>query len=105
MQPVYLRIETPQKADVEAKDNSGKTPLHSAAEWGHKAEAELLLAHKAKANAKDNHGKTPLQLAEEKGYKDLAELLRQHGGQGTAIADTRPTAETSPAATTNPVQE
>ena len=42
------------KADVNAKDNDGSTPLHWAALDGHKDVAELLLANKADVNAKDN---------------------------------------------------
>ncbi len=41
------------KAEVNAKDNSGATPLHYAAAEGHKDVAELLLANKAEVNAKD----------------------------------------------------
>ena len=44
-------------ADVNAKDNEGKTPLHTVSN----AEVvEVLLAHNADINAKDNEGKTPL---------------------------------------------
>jgi ankyrin repeat protein len=56
------------------------TPLHLAAQAGHKDVAELLLANKADVNAKDINGKTPLQLAEQSNRRDVAELLRQHGG-------------------------
>jgi ankyrin repeat protein len=35
------------KAEVNARDNSGVTPLHYAAITGNKAMAKLLLAHKA----------------------------------------------------------
>ena len=42
------------KAEVNAKDNNGWTPLHLAAPKGHKDVAELLLANKAEVNAKDN---------------------------------------------------
>ncbi len=79
------------KADVNAKDNEGWTPLHVAAMNGHKDVAELLLANKADVNAKDNKGETPLHmvlaLATDsrnkpetelgKRNQDMAELLRQ----------------------------
>jgi ankyrin repeat protein len=53
-------------ADVNAKDNDGRTPLHrqAARKQAHDMRvAELLLAHGTDANAKDNDGKTPLHLA------------------------------------------
>ena len=63
------------KAEVNAKDDNGKTPLHWAASAGSKDVAELLLANKAEVNAKENHGRTPLHLAAAEGHKDMAELL------------------------------
>jgi ankyrin repeat protein len=70
-----------RKADVNAKNTMGETPLHiTAAEFGYKDIAELLLAHGADVNCKNNWGKTPLQVASQRGYKDIVELLRQHGG-------------------------
>ena len=42
------------KADVNAKDNDGATPLHSRRCCGHKDVVELLLASKADVNARDN---------------------------------------------------
>jgi ankyrin repeat protein len=68
------------KAEVNAKDGNHYTPLHLAAEEGHKDEVELLLASKAEVNAKDSKGETPLHLAAYIGRKDVADLLRQHGG-------------------------
>src|ERR1017187_8938103 len=37
-------------------DNYGATPLHRAAQKGHKEVVELLLDSKAQVNAKDNYG-------------------------------------------------
>jgi ankyrin repeat protein len=57
---------------VSTKDIVGRTPLHLAAQWGHKDVAELLLAKGADVNAKDDDGGTPLHMAKS---KDVAELL------------------------------
>ncbi len=72
------------KADVNAKNNLGQTPLQSAAQWGHKELAELLLANHADVNVKDVYGVTPLDAAEMNGHDDVAELLRQHSHAVTA---------------------
>ncbi len=53
----------------------GQTPLHWAAEFGHKDVAELLLTNKAEIEAKDYNGWTPLFQAVFGGQKELVELL------------------------------
>lgn len=68
------------KAEVNAKNDHGATPLHLAAAYGHKSVAELLLANKAEVNASDGNGLTPLHWASTRGHTDVAELLREHGG-------------------------
>ena len=74
------------KAEVNAKDNDGATPLHWAAHNGHKDVAELLLANKAEVNAKDNDGETPLHWAAAKGHKDVVELLLANGADANVKA-------------------
>ena len=69
------------KGGLEARDHSGKTPLHLAAEEGFTAAAEALLANKADINAKDKEGKMPLNIALEKNDDDTAALLRKHGAK------------------------
>jgi hypothetical protein len=54
---------------------ASQTPLHLAAEYGHKDVAELLLANKADVEAKASGGWTPLLNAVFGGHKDLVELL------------------------------
>ena len=66
-------------ADVNTKDDWGWTPLHPAAWEGQKEVAELLIANGADVNAKDVDGFTPVDLA--KGHPEIADMLRKHGGK------------------------
>ncbi|MFP2904975.1 ankyrin repeat domain-containing protein [Pyxidicoccus sp. 3LFB2] len=50
-------------APVDARDNGGGTPLHSAASVGYPHLIELLLARGAEVNALDGLGRTPLGIA------------------------------------------
>jgi hypothetical protein len=50
-------------AQVNAKDETGRTPLHRATPNACKDCCELLLSKGAKVNAKTNKGETPLKLA------------------------------------------
>jgi ankyrin repeat protein len=62
-------------ADLELK-GSGKTPLHWAAQSGHKAMVDLLLQHGASVNARaDQTGATALLLAANKGFKTIVQVL------------------------------
>jgi ankyrin repeat protein len=63
-------------AAVNAKDQSGATPLYRAVESQKPELAALLLAYKADPNAKANNAVyTPLHLAVSRGQRDLVELL------------------------------
>ncbi|XP_059638121.1 uncharacterized protein LOC132280035 isoform X1 [Cornus florida] len=53
----------PEKAELEAKNMYGETPLHMAAKNGCNEAARLLLSHGAFVEAKANNGMTPLHLA------------------------------------------
>jgi ankyrin repeat protein len=66
-------------ADVNARNNYGRTPLHSASYHGMKDKAELLIAKGAEVNARDKDGFTPLQHASSMGNKEVAELLIASG--------------------------
>ena len=69
-------------ADVNAKDQNGKTPLHYAAWKGHKEIAELLVESGADVNAKRGRsGRTPLHWANN---KEIAELLIDAGADVNA---------------------
>ena len=62
-------------ADVNAKDNSGRTSLHWAVFNGCKDVAALLLASKTEVNARSNDGMTPLHDAAIGGNTNEVELL------------------------------
>jgi len=64
-------------ADVNAKDNEGKTPLHLVE---NKYLAQLLIAQGAELNAQDNQGRTPLHLALIH-RENLAKLLIAKGAE------------------------
>jgi hypothetical protein len=68
-------------ADVNAKDNEGSTPLHGATDHGDADIVETLIAHGADVNAKDNKGRTPSCLAFSAWKKEAFRVLRKHGGR------------------------
>ena len=72
--------------DVDARDGSGRTSLHIAADFGRKKIAELLIAKGADVNAKDEYGDTPLDNVSllygvALYYTETVDLLRKHGGK------------------------
>ena len=75
-----VRLLLDNTAEVNIKNNEGATPLHLAANMGHKELAKLLLAYKADVNAQTNKGTTPLRVAVLKGHIDMVDLLRERGG-------------------------
>jgi ankyrin repeat protein len=68
-------------ADVNAREKWGVTPLHWAANWGHKEIAEILIAAGADVNAKDHNDYTPLDFANHLKRTEIADLIRKHGGK------------------------
>ncbi len=67
------------KADLNAKDREGRTPLIVAASMGEQAIAEALIAKGADVKAKDTYDRTALHAAIQLGQKDLATLLIDKG--------------------------
>ena len=66
-------------ADVNARNNKGKTPLHLAASLGRAGIASLLLTAGAEVDAQDNKGNTPLYLAASLGRVGMISLLLTAG--------------------------
>lgn len=64
---------------VHFKDNSGKTPLHYAAEKGPPALVKFLIDNGAKVNEKDEYGQTPLHQATKEGHKEIVKILIDSG--------------------------
>ena len=69
-----------RKADVNARDRTGETPLHDTVSRDRREVVLLLLNNKATVNAEDYQGYTPLYLLFRIHREKVAELLRQHGG-------------------------
>ena len=75
-------------ADINAKDQSERTPLHDAVSSGSVPLVKLLLDRGARVNARDCRYQTPLgyagrrvwQRSFDKEASPVAELLRKHGG-------------------------
>lgn len=65
------------KADIDKKDNSGRTPLSWAVGGGHEAVVELLLDKGAHVKLKDKYGRTPLSYAAANGHEAVAKLLER----------------------------
>ena len=78
-------------ADLSAKDDQGKTPLHYLAELGSqnpmffiRGIGDTFALAKVDINARDNDGDTPLQLAAKTGTKDVYDwLVKQGASQDT----------------------
>ncbi|KAF5655292.1 ankyrin protein [Fusarium sp. NRRL 25303] len=72
-----VKLLLKRKADVEAQDNRGKTPLHlTAQKEGSEAIIKALLSYGADIEARDDNDRTPLHLAAQKeGSQAIIEAL------------------------------
>ncbi len=66
---------------LEARSENEKTPLHFAAQGGHKDVVVFLLVNGADVNAKNVVSETPLHYAAGMGYKEIADLLISRGAE------------------------
>jgi ankyrin repeat protein len=76
-----VKLLLANKADVNTRDNLGRTPLYEAVMVGDKGMVHLLLANKADVNVRDDKDRTLLAIALRNGHRKVAELLRKQGAQ------------------------
>ena len=70
------------KADIEARDDRRRTPLHAASQDGHRDDpgvVRLLLKHGADSDARKNVEETPLHVASQYGSSEVAKVLLEDG--------------------------
>jgi len=73
-----------QGADVNARDDIGRTPLHATTSWCFVDVARLLIEHGADVNAKDKEGRTPLHVAVLWRAVEIVKLLLEQGADVNA---------------------
>ena len=64
-----------EKRQMELQDETGRTPLSWAAEYGHDSVVRLLIERDVDINVRDKDGRGPLSWAVQKGHEAVARLL------------------------------
>jgi len=76
---VIAKLLLDKRADLEARDEGGRTPLSWAVRYGHEAVVKLLLDKGADLEAREVGDRTPLFWAAENGYEAVVKLLLDKG--------------------------
>jgi len=66
----FLEALLDENANINAEDNDGNTPLHTAAEYANSQIVKFLIDKGANTEAKNKDGKTPLNFAEQESMND-----------------------------------
>ena len=82
--PELIKLLIEAGANVNAKENDGRTPLMCAADKGHSEIVKLLIENGADVNAKNNYGHTSLMCAAGKGHTEIVKLLIEKGANVNA---------------------
>ncbi|KAI9674067.1 MAG: hypothetical protein M1822_009562 [Bathelium mastoideum] len=73
---IQMILKQVSSINIDTKDDDGRTPLWLAAEGGHEAVVQQLLAtEKVDVDAKDEDGRTPLWWAAKRGHKAVVRQL------------------------------
>ncbi|KAL0028569.1 hypothetical protein WJX79_002655 [Trebouxia sp. C0005] len=72
-------------ADLEAVDDEGLTPLHTAVKHRHPDLVEILLSYGARVNATNHKGQSPLHLAASRESAEILRLLLSYGADPNAV--------------------
>ena len=78
---LLLNQDAAARANVNAQDNNGRTPLHLAINVGNFETVKALLSHSANPALKDDKDKTTFHLACEKNGVDVLKQLLKHSSE------------------------
>ncbi|KAL8895402.1 MAG: hypothetical protein Q9207_008191 [Kuettlingeria erythrocarpa] len=84
-QPQIIRLLLSHSADIYARCNHGRTPLHYAAKNKNCDIVPYLHAHNADIEARDSANLTPLHTAIDSRFEPMVRLLLDHGADASAM--------------------